>query len=476
VHANHKVVHDNTERTSEVVRSRSDTAGGRAVLAASFVAMFMVTLDAVAVNVAVPAIQEDLGGGMTDLQWVIDGYTLMFAALLLSSGAIADRIGARRAFVIGLAGFAAASAACAAAPSMATLVIARFVQGAAAAVMTPSSMALLGQTFPDPRRRARAVSFWAMGGALASTSGPVLSGLLTTWNWRLIFLINVPVGLAAMMVLRRAAPSARRQVPFDWVGQVTAVLAMGGFMFGVIEGGAKGFTTPAVLAAFAVALVAAAVFLIAQDRGRHPMMPLDLFRSRTVNVTVAAGFAFMICYYGLPFVMSLYLQQIRDLSALATGLAFLPMMLIGAAFTPFNGRLIDRFGARSLITAGLLLMSVGLLILGLTPVAAPVWLLSALMMLVGLGGPAVMPPATTALLGAVSPEQAGTASGVLNTGRQLGGALAVAVFGALLAQPSYFGSGMRISLLAAGLIALITALISSHYLRTPSTRTPRRSR
>jgi MFS transporter, DHA2 family, methylenomycin A resistance protein len=452
------------ERVSPGARGCSSA---RSTLAAAVLGFFVITLDAVVVNVALPSIRRDLGGGITGLQWVVDGYTLMFAALLLSTGALTDLVGARRAFGVGLAMFVVASAACGLAPSMGTLVVARFVQGAAAAVMMPSSMALIYQAYPDPARRARAIAMWAMGGAVASSSGPVLGGLLTLVTWRLIFFVNLPVGVVALILLARTERSPYRKVPFDWVGQVTAVLAMGGLTYGAIEAGAAGFAAAQVVTAFAVAVVALAAFLAAQARGAHPMVPLDLFRSRTVTVAVAVGFAFIVGYYGLPFVMSLYLQQLRGLSAFTTGVAFLPMMLVGAVLTPFSARIAERLGARALITAGLVVMTAGLAILGVVASSAPVWALAALMVLVGLAGPLVMPPMTAVLLNSVPAHRAGTASGVFNTSRQIGGALAVAVFGALLATPAGFLHGMRTSLLLAAVVALAAA--ASVLLRPTST-------
>src|SRR5438270_8189965 len=270
-----------TRRGRGDVRPRS-----RFTLAAALLGFFVITLDAVVVNVALPSMRRDLGGGIAGLQWVVDGYTLMFAALLLSAGALSDRLGARRAFGTGITLFVIASAACGLAPSLGALVVARFVQGAAAAVMMPSSMALIGQAYPDPVKRARAVAVWAMGGALASSAGPVLGGLLTLVTWRMIFCINLPVGAVALLLLARTKRSPQRTVPFDWVGQVTAVLAMGGLTYGAIEAGADGFTAPRVVAAFVTAVAALSAFLIAQARGAHPMVPLDLFRSRTVSVAV----------------------------------------------------------------------------------------------------------------------------------------------------------------------------------------------
>jgi DHA2 family methylenomycin A resistance protein-like MFS transporter len=429
-------------------------------LAAALLGFFVITLDAVVVNVALPSIRRDLGGGMTGLQWVVDSYTLMFAALLLSAGSLSDRAGARRAFAAGLSVFVAASAASGLAPGLGALVAARFVQGAAAAVMMPSSMALIRQAYANPARRARAIGVWAMGGAVASSSGPVVGGLLTLLTWRMIFFINVPADVAALVLLARTEHAPHRKVPFDWAGQITAVLAMGGLSYGAIEAGAAGFAVPQVVTAFTVAVVALAAFLAVQARGAHPMVPLGLFRSRTVSVSVVIGFAFIAGYNGLPFVMSLYLQQLRGLSSLVTGVAFLPMMVVGASLTPFSARIAERLGARVLITGGLVLMTVGLVILAVAPSSAPIWALAVLMVLVGLGGPLVMPPVTAVLLNSVPGHRAGTASGVFNTSRQAGGALAVAVFGALLASRATFMHGLRTSLLLAAGVALAAAAAS----------------
>jgi EmrB/QacA subfamily drug resistance transporter len=418
-------------------------------LAAALLGFFVVTLDAVIVNVALPAIRRELTGGMSGLEWVVDGYTLMFAALLLSAGSLSDRVGARRAFGAGMVLFVLASAGCGLAPTLPVLVVARLVQGSAAAVLMPASMALVSQAYPDAARRARALGLWAMGGAAASTSGPLLGGALAAASWRLIFFVNVPAGAAALVLLARAARSPRHSVPFDWAGQVAAVAAMGGLTYGAIEAGAAGIAAPRVLAAFAVAVAALAGFGLLQARGRHPLLPLSLFRSRTVSAAMVIGFAFMVGYYGLPFVMSLYLQQLRGLSALGAGVAFVPMMVVGGALTPFTARLAERFGARTLIALGLLSMAAGLTVIGLLPATAPVALLSALMILVGLAGPLVMPPVMALLLHAVPARRAGVASGVFNASRQVGGALAVAVFGALLASRATFLPGLRISLLIA---------------------------
>ena len=288
-------------------------------------------------------------------------------------------------------------------------------------------------------------------------------------SWRLIFLINIPVGLVAVALAARTERSRRREVPFDGLGFVTAVVAMGGLTFGAIEAGERGFTAPVVLAAFAVAVAAFVAFIARQRSARHPMVPLALFRRRNVTVSVIVGFAFVVGYYGLPFVMSLYLQQLQGLTAFQTGLVFLPMMVSGAVLTPFSARIAERFGARHVVAAGLVLMAAGLTVLAAATLTAAPGTVAVLMLPVGLAGPLVMPPVTAVLLNSVPDALAGTASGVFNTSRQLGGALAIAVFGALLAQPAGLTHGLRLSLLIAALVA-IGAAASTRMLTTWTTR------
>ncbi|MCK4120456.1 MFS transporter [Ralstonia nicotianae] len=433
-------------------------ASARSTLVAALLGFFVITLDAVVVNVALPTIGHDFQAGVTGLQWVVDGYTLLFAALLLSAGALTDRIGARRAFGLGLVVFIIASGACGLAPTLGLLVVARVLQGAGAAVMMPSSMALIRQAYPEPTSRAHAVAIWAMGGAVAASSGPVLGGLLTLLSWRWIFLINLPVGVVTLVILKRVQVSPTRDVPFDLLGQVTAILTMGALTYGAIEAGAIGLSAVPVLAVFSVAALALLTFVMSQRRAAHPMVPPNVLKSLNARIAMAIGFTFMVGYFGLPFVMSLYLQQHRGLSAFATGAAFLPMMLTGLVLTPFSARLAARWSPRVVIVAGLLSMSLGLFALSALPASTAVWQLCVLMMLVGLAGPLVAPPVTAVLLASVPASLAGTAAGVFNTSRQVGGALAVAVFGALLAQSSTFMTGMRTSLMLAGGIAIATAL------------------
>jgi DHA2 family methylenomycin A resistance protein-like MFS transporter len=385
----------------------------------------------------------------------------MFAALLLSAGALSDRSGARRALAVGLALFVASSAACGVAPTIGVLIAARMAQGVGAAVIMPATLTLIREAYPDPSGRARAVAIWSVGAATASAAGPVVGGFLTQLSWRAIFFINLPVGAVALFLLAGAAHSPRRVASFDWVGQVAAVLGMGALTYSLIEGGAVGFANARVLGALAIAVVALVTFLVAEARGAHPMLPLVLFRSRPVTISVLVGFAFTVGFYGLVFLLSLYLQQVRGLSPLATGLTFLPMTALTAVVNLLTPRLSARFGVRILIALGQTVIAAGLVSLGVAVgLHAPIWLLAGLSILIGFGSSLAMPTVTALLLGSFAPERAGVASGVLNTFRQVGGALAVAVFGALVAHQATFIQGMQASLAIAALLLLAVAAAS----------------
>lgn len=446
-----------TPSTAETAPSRTRRRGPLAVAMLGF---FVVALDAQIVNVALPAIGEDLGGGLSGLQWVVTAYTLTFSSLLLFAGTLSDRIGARRAYGIGMGVFVVASAVCGLAPSLGLLVLARVAQGVGAALITPTSLALIREAYDDARERAKAVAYWALGGSVAAAAGPILGGILTELDWRLIFFINLPVGALALTLLARVPGSARRPHPFDVVGQVTAIVALVGFTYAVIEDGSHGYRDPAIVAAFVLAGVGAAAFLISQARGRHPMVPLDLFRSRPVAISLAAAFVTMAGFYGVVFVQSLYFQQVRAATPLETGLLFLPMTAMVAVLNPTAAKVALRFGSRVPIIGGQVLMVVGLLGLALAPADLPLYAVSLLMVPVGVGGSFTVPPLTSLLLDAVPAPRAGTASGVLNTARQVGGSMGVAASGAVIAHLTGFMAGLRVSLVALAALVLITAALS----------------
>lgn len=439
---------------------------GSALLLASM-GFFLITLDILIVNVALTRIGREFGGSTAGLQWVIDAYTLLFASLLLFAGNLSDRIGAKRAIGIGIAGFLVASVACALAPTLGALIAARAIQGAAAAIMLPASMALIREAYPDPAKRAHALGIWAVGGAVAGTIGPILGGLLTTFDWRLVFAINLPVCIAMLILLTRIARSAIRPSPFDWAGQALSLVTLVGLVFGLIEGGAVGFDAPIVVAALVVAAVALVLFLLVQARGAHPMIPLELFRSSGMRIALGVGFAFMVGNFGSVFVLSLFLQQHLGLTPLLAGLVFLPSAAFSITGNIISGTLANRFGPRVPVVTGLTCMVVGLLVVIIGAPTGSIWLVVICTIFTGAGGSVAMPPATSVVLASVPADRAGTASAVFNTFRQVGGAVAIAVFGAFLADRTHFIAGTQLSfVLAAAIIA--AAAIAAVFIRTPT--------
>lgn len=443
----------------------AEAAHARTVLTIASLGFFLITLDISIVNVALASIRDDLGGGVTVQQWIIDGYTLLFACLLLFAGNLADRIGAKRALAVGIVVFALASAACAAAPTAATLIAARCLQGAGAAVVLPASMALIREAFPDPRRRARALGTWAVGGAVAALVGQPLGGLLTTLDWRWVFTVNVPVCLGMLAFLAVVARSPRRPQPFDWAGQVLSVVGLSALVFALIDGGHAGFGAPPVVAALVLAVLSIGGFLLVQARTAHPMVPLGLFAAPGVRIALPVGFAFMVGNFGNVFVVSLFLQQQLGLSPLDAGLVFVPSACFAIAGNLASGHVGNRFGPRLPVVGGLASMVVGLAGLAATAGLDSVALTASFLCFIGAGGSMAMPSVTAVVLEGVPPEQAGTASAVFNTFRQVGGAVAIAVFGALVAGDPV--SGARTSYLVAAALLLVAALIS---LRVPARR------
>jgi len=440
----------------------------RATLLLASLGFFLITLDILIVNLALTQIGLELGGGTSGRQWVIDGYTLTFAVLLLFAGNLSDRVGAKRAFGSGIALFLLASIACALAPSLGLLIAARVVQGAGAAIMLPASMALIREAYPDPRQRTRALGIWAVGGAVAGAVGPLVGGLLTTVDWRLVFAINLPVCVAMLALLTVVASSPSRPTPFDWAGQALAAIALTALMYGLITGGDRGFGRPEVIASLVAAVAGGAAFVLVQARVRHPMMPLELFRPAGMRIALLDGFVFMVGNFGSVFVVSLYLQQHVGMSPLLAGLVFLPSAAFSITGNVVSGSLANRYGPRMPVAVGLGLMALGFVgLLACAPTGSPL-LAGLFLVFTGTGGSIAMPPVTSVVLSSASAHRAGAASAVFNTFRQIGGAVAIAVFGAFVANPATFVQGMQLAFAITAAALLAAALLSLHIRATPT--------
>ncbi|WP_030673765.1 MFS transporter [Streptomyces cellulosae] len=451
------------------------TAGSRSnravLLTVTCLGQFMVLLDNTIVGAALPDMQHRLHTQLTGLQWIVDAYVLLVAMLLLSGGIFADRFGRKRVYLTGVAVFTAASLVCALAPSLGWLIAGRVLQGIGAAALSPASLALLAAAHPMPQERMKAIGLWAGLSGIGLAAGPVAGGVLTeAFGWPAIFLVNLPIGLVLLLVgLRHLGESRNPSAPaIDIPGTVLSVLGVGVLTYGLIEGGARGWTSPVILGSFAAAVIFLAAFIAVEARRTSPMLPLRLFGQRLFTVSntamVVVGFALM----GSSFFFSQFFVYVQGSSILRAGLQTLPVSLAMVIVSPYAGRLAARCGFRIVVTTGLVLAGLGLLALGMvhadTGYANVWWRLG----VAGTGFALTLSPLTGAAIQAVSPQEGGLASGISSTTRQIGSVLGVAVLGAIVrtrqSGGASFGASLNSAFVAAGALTLAIAVFTGLWL------------
>jgi EmrB/QacA subfamily drug resistance transporter len=438
-------------------------------LAAVSFGLFMIMLDNTVVNVALPSIQEDLGADLSQLQWIVTGYALSFAALMLIGGKLADAYGRRLIFVTGIVVFTGASLWCGLADSGEMLIVARVVQGVGAALMNPATLSIIAATFP-PKERGMAIGIWAGVSALALAIGPLVGGLLTeqlSWHW--IFFINVPVGILGVVASYLLIDESRDETheSLDLPGLATSAVGLFALTYGLIEANAYGWTSARILGSFALAAVSLAAFLQIERRRRAPMLDLTLFRSGTYAGANVAMLLVALSMFGVFFFVSLYMQNVLGYSAVEAGAAFLPMTLVVILVAPVAGKLSDKHGSRWLMSAGMVLLGVQLLYFSQLGPDAGFWDLLPAFLVGGLGMALAMTPTAAAATRAVPVEKSGVGAAVLNAMRQVGGSLGIALMGAIVAaqaggRPTVEGfmAGFERALLVASVIAFAGAIVA----------------
>lgn len=431
------------------------TCASIVTLVAAYLGLFVGLVDANAVNLALPAIRAELGGGIRGAQWTIDAYNVVFAAMLLPSGSLGDRFGRRAVLRVGLMTFIAASMSCAAAPSLPALFAARAVQGAGAGLMLPQGLAIAAHAFPDAVERARATAAWAIAAATSTALGPVLGGILTdTVGWRYIFWVNAPVGVFALLMTSRYLSESRDPDSdgIDLPGQTFAVLGLATVTLVLVEGRTMSVVLTSALAV--VAAVAVGLFVWTQRRAAKPMLPLGLLRSGQLAAALFATFAMTFGTYGMLMVNSLAFQQQRGETALATAAAFLPMPLTYLALIPVVNIVAHRAGPKLAMITGLWLMAAGMFGSAAAGPHADIGLLEVGFVLIGAGLAFNTGPAVGLAMSAMPPARAGLASGVVNLARLVGITVGIAALGTVMAL-----RGAGTALVAGGVVELVAAVV-----------------
>lgn len=447
-------------------RHRTEQAHQGVIVLTLCLAVLIAQIDTSVVNLAVQPIGRYFHAQVATLQWVIDAYNLVYAALLLTGGLVADLYGRRRAFILGSTIFTLASLLCAFAPHIGILVLGRVLAGLGAALLIPASLAIIRVVWPDAHQRARVLGIWAACNGLALAIGPTIGGLLLqAFGWRSIFVLVIPFGLAAVLLaLSAIAESSHPEGRyFDAGGQVLGMLVLAGIALAAIE--SQRMPEVAVAAALAALIVLGGFLRVEKGHSGTAMVPLDIFRQPTFHGALVATAGMTFGMYGVLFLLPLFWQTSGSLGPLGAGLALMPMALVFVLVSPFSGHMTITLGYRTVTGGGVALIGIGLLCIAASVHLATIVVAEVGLVLTGVGMGIATGPLMGAAVGSVPVQRSGTASALINVARMIGATLGVAILGALYAMPHSIRQGLEMAMLSGGIIQLLAALWAWRFVR-----------
>jgi DHA2 family methylenomycin A resistance protein-like MFS transporter len=432
-------------------------------LIAVSIGFFLVIMDVTIVNVALPQLAHNLNSNLSQLQWVVDGYTLTFACFLLTAGYMADLFGAKKIYLLGVAGFIITSFGCGLAINAMLLIIFRLLQGLTAALLIPASLSLINHSYPTEEDRASAIAIWASAGAIAAACGPVLGGILVNYySWRSVFLVNIPIGIIGVYLSHKYTQDTvlhkEQKVRFDIPGQLLIMISIAALSFGLIEAPNLGWGSIVTISTFIIFFITLILFIIVEAKHTHPVVDISLFKNIHFSISAILGILLNFAFYGFMFIMPLYLHTVKHFTSLQIGFALCPLMLLMLLANLVSGKMCNRLGTKPPVVYGFLIASGGFLSLSILIFNNLSYTIMVLPLLaLGFSAALAMPALTVTIIGATPKNKIGFASAIFNASRQLGSLLGVAIFGTIVNMVPNLILGMDLTLIIATISCIFSA-------------------
>ncbi|MEH6847735.1 MFS transporter [Bacillus thuringiensis] len=461
-------IQETDNNRAELLKTHTRTISDIWILVSLAMGFIMATLDVTVVNVAVADIQEKLQISLSSTTWIVDGYMLFFASLLLAGGSLANRYGAKNIYLIGLTIFVIASVLCALAPTGTILIVARSIQGVGAALFMPSSLSLLAISYPDANKRAKMFGIWSAIVSISSGLGPFVGGVLVnTFGWRSIFLINIPIGIIGLLMAYFIVTSSPgKKGNLNIFNHILGIITLAGLSFTLIEGPSLAWSSSSIIIALIVTIVTATLFISIERRVKDPIIPMKLFNNSSFSSANLVGFLINFALFGGIFMFGLFLQKAKGASPFIAGVELLPIMAVFVIGNLLFARLTTRLGVKIPMLVSITIAGIGSLLLMFSVSSAPYWILAVIYAIANLGVGVAVPAMTATVMQAAGKEHANIAGATLNANRQVGALVGVAIMGVVLHEAHSWYNGATIAFLVMSIAYLVASFLTWRFVRT----------